>query len=90
MKFEWNSEHEALKNDKHITFRAAFTGDSFGFIAQEVEKIIPGVVDTNDEGYKSIEYGQLVSLGIGSVQEHQRRIENIFERINKLKELISG
>jgi hypothetical protein len=31
-----------------------------------------------------------VSLGIGSVQEQQRRIDNIFERINKLKELISG
>jgi hypothetical protein len=31
-----------------------------------------------------------VSLGIGSVQEHQKKIDNIFERINKLKELISG
>jgi hypothetical protein len=79
-----------LKNAKNIHFREAFTGDSFGFIAQEMEKVVPGVVSTNDEGYKSIEYGQLVSLGIGSVQENQRRIDNIFERINKLKELISG
>jgi len=79
-----------LKNAKNILFRESFTGDSFGFIAQEVEKIVPGVVDTNDEGYKAIEYGQLVSLGIGSVQENQRRIDNIFERINKVKELISG
>jgi hypothetical protein len=79
-----------LKNAKNILFRESFTGDSFGFIAQEVEKIVPGVVDTNDEGYKAIEYGQLVSLGIGSVQENQRRIDNMFERINKVKELISG
>jgi hypothetical protein len=55
-----------------------------------VEKVIPGVVDTNDDGYKSIEYGQLVSLGIGSIQEQQKRIDSILERINKLKELVSG
>ena len=90
VKFEWDKENEYLKNAKNVLFREAFTGDSFGFIAQEVEKVVPGVVDTNDEGYKAIEYGQLVSLGIGSVQEHQKKIDNIFERINKLKELISG
>jgi hypothetical protein len=55
-----------------------------------VENIVPGVVDTNEHGYKAIEYGQLVSLGVGSIQENQKRIDNIFERINKLKELISG
>jgi Flp pilus assembly pilin Flp len=55
-----------------------------------VENIVPGVVDTNERGYKAIEYGQLVSLGVGAVQENQKRINNIFERINKLKELISG
>jgi hypothetical protein len=55
-----------------------------------MEKIIPNVVDTNDEGYKAIEYGLLVSLGVGSVQEQQKRIDKIFERINKLKELVSG
>jgi hypothetical protein len=32
----------------------------------------------------------MVSLGIGSVQEQQKRIESIYERINILKEKISG
>jgi hypothetical protein len=37
-----------------------------------------------------VEYGQLVSIGIGSVQEQQRKIESIYMRINKLKEVIGG
>jgi hypothetical protein len=44
----------------------------------------------DDDGFKSVAYGQLVSLGIGSIQEEQRRIESIYKRINKLKELIGG
>jgi hypothetical protein len=32
----------------------------------------------------------MVSLGIGSVQEQQKRINSIYERINILKEKISG
>ena len=79
-----------MKNSKGIKFKSAFSGDSFGYIAQDIEDIIPGVVDTNDDGYKSIEYGQLVSLGIGSIQEQQKRVDSILKRINKLKELVSG
>lgn len=40
-----------------------------GFIAQEVEKIVPELVDTDDEGYKSIQYSHLVPLLVGSIQE---------------------
>jgi hypothetical protein len=32
----------------------------------------------------------MVSLGIGSVQEQQHRINSIYERINILKDKISG
>jgi hypothetical protein len=29
-------------------------------------------------------------LGIGSIQEQQKRIDSIYNRINKLKEIIGG
>jgi hypothetical protein len=32
----------------------------------------------------------MVSLGIGSVQEQQKYINSIYEKINKLNEVISG
>ena len=90
VRFEWDSEHDKIKNDKQIKFLMAFSGESIGFIAQDLEKVIPEVVFTDDDGYKSVEYGQLVSLGIGSIQEQQRTIDSIYERINKLKEIIGG
>lgn len=40
-----------------------------GLIAQETEKIIPEVVHTDNEGFKSIEYAKLVALLIEAVNE---------------------
>jgi hypothetical protein len=90
VRFEWDSEHEKIKSNKSIVFQSAFSGESIGFIAQELEKVIPEVVFTDNDGYKSVEYGQLVSLGIGSLQEQQKTINSINKRINKLKEIIGG
>jgi hypothetical protein len=86
--FEWDSEHTKIKNNKSITFQEAFSGDSIGFIAQDLEEVIPEIVFTDDEGWKSVNYGQMVSLGIGGIQEQKRRVDSIYERINKLKQII--
>jgi hypothetical protein len=90
VRFEWDSEHDKIKLNKSIVFQRAFSGESIGFIAQDLEKVIPEVVFTDEDGYKSIQYGQLVSLGVGSIQEQQRTIDSIYDRINKLKEIIGG
>jgi hypothetical protein len=90
VRFNWDEDHPKIKFDKSIVFPTAFSGETIGFIAQEVEKIIPELVDNDDDGFKSVGYGQLVALGIGSLQEEQKRIESIYKRINNLKELIGG
>jgi hypothetical protein len=48
------------------------------------------VVFTDTDGYKSVQYDLMVSLGVGSVKEQQIRIDSIYNRINILKEKISG
>ena len=57
-----------------------------GLIAQEVELIIPEVVNTSKEnGMKSIDYGSLVGLLIESIKELNNkvlRLENIFKKNN--------
>jgi hypothetical protein len=68
----------------------AFTGSSIGFIAQDVEDVLPEVVFTDDDGYKSVQYNYMVSIGVGSVQQNQKKIESILERINVLKESINA
>jgi hypothetical protein len=86
--FEWDIEHIKIKDNKYIAFKEAFSGDSIGFIAQDLEEVIPEIVFTDDEGWKSVNYGQMVSLGIGGIQEQKRRVDSIYERINKLKQII--
>ena len=90
VRFEWDSEHDKIKLNKSIVFQRAFSGESIGFIAQDLEKVVPEVVFTDEDGYKSVQYGQLVSLGVGSIQEQQKTIYSIYDRINKLKEIIGG
>jgi hypothetical protein len=85
--FEWDSEHTKIKDNKSIFFKEAFSGDSIGFIAQDLEKVVPEIVFTDEEGWMSVNYKQMVSLGIGGVQEQKRRVDSIYERINKLKQI---
>ena len=50
-------------------------GDHIGVIAQEVEEVVPEVVHTDDQGFKSVEYANLVPLLIESIKEQQRMID---------------
>lgn len=50
---------------------------SIGVIAQEIEKILPEVVDTDVEGMKSVSYGNIVGLLIEAIKEQQLQIEEL-------------
>lgn len=56
---------------------------SMGLIAQEVEKVIPEVVFTNDRGEKSITYGSIIGLLIEGIKEINKKVEEISKNINK-------
>jgi hypothetical protein len=88
--FVWDYEHTKIKDNRSIAVKDAFEGKAIGVIAQQVEEVVPSIVFTDDDGYKSVNYGLMVSLGIGSVQEQQHRINSIYERINNLKNKIGG
>ena len=53
-----------------------------GVIAQEVEKVLPEVVRTNEEGIKSVAYGNLVGLLIESIKELKAEVEQLKGGIN--------
>jgi hypothetical protein len=90
VKFVWDYDNPKLKNNKSISVPIAFQGNAIGVIAQQIENILPEIVFTDEDGYKSVQYGLLVSFGVGSVKEQQKRIEEIYNRINYLKEKIGG
>ena len=48
-----------------------------GVVAQEVEKVLPEVVMTNDEDIKTVAYGNMVGLLIEAIKEQQNEIERL-------------
>jgi len=77
VKYSWNTEEfpdKHFDNKRHI-----------GLIAQEVEEVYPEIVNTNDEGFKSIDYSKLVPVLIKAVQEQQAEIEALKKEIKELK-----
>jgi len=55
---------------------------SLGLIAQEVEKVIPEVVNIDSDGIKSVNYGSLIGLLVEAIKEQQIRIDELEERLN--------
>ncbi len=59
---------------------------SWGFIAQEVEQVLPEFVSTDMEtGYKGMMYDQIAVLAIKAIQEQQVLIEQLQAEIEMLK-----
>lgn len=59
--FEWNE-------------KSGKTGKDYGVLAQEVEKVLPELVTTRDNGYKAVKYEKLISLLIQAVKELNKKI----------------
>jgi hypothetical protein len=55
-----------------------------GVIAQEVEKVIPQVVGDNPDGFKGVQYGNLVGLLIEAIKEQQKQIEELKDKVNEI------
>lgn len=55
---------------------------SLGLIAQEVEKVIPELVETNSDGIKTLNYSSMVGLLIEAIKEQQVRIEELERKLN--------
>ena len=57
---------------------------SIGFIAQEVEKVIPSLVLTGEDGYKTVAYGQFTALLVEAVKELKSNQEVLWLANNEL------
>lgn len=50
---------------------------SYGFIAQEVEKIFPELVQTDEKGFKAVNYGKLNIMSIQAIKELKQENEEL-------------
>lgn len=68
-----------------------FTDDKqIGFIAQEIEKVYPEVVLTDDKGYKSVDYSRLTPILVEAIKEQQKLIHSQKKEIDNLNAKFSG
>jgi hypothetical protein len=80
--FNWKKDEfpkEGFSKEKQI-----------GFIAQEVESVIPELVSTNDEGFKGMDYAKLTSVLVEAIKEQQKQIEELKAQLGNKDEQIKS
>jgi len=70
VEFDWNDKQDLYK------------GHDIGVIAQEVEEVLPEIVDTREDGHKAVKYDRMVALLIEAVKEQQQQINELKEKLN--------
>lgn len=53
----------------------------YGVIAQEVEKVYPSVVNTDADGFKSVNYNEIAMIKIKSLEDKVARLEDLVARL---------
>jgi len=66
--FDWNDKSSKIQQDK---------GHDVGLIAQEVEKVLPEVVQIREDGIMAIQYEKVVPLLVESIKELTKRVEEL-------------
>jgi hypothetical protein len=74
--YDWKQENQ---------IEHGYEGNDVGVIAQEIEEVLPQLVQTRENGYKAVKYDKLVALLIEGIKEQQSKIEELTNRINKLE-----
>jgi hypothetical protein len=87
--FEWLEDIPQLESYP-LNQQYLIRGKSIGYIAQEIEKLFPEIVLEDRYGYKNIQYDILVSVGVAALQENQKRITILQNKLQPIKSLISG
>ena len=70
--FDWKSGFDEIHSH---------SGADVGVIAQEIEKVLPQVVTTRENGYKAVQYEKIIALLIEAVKELKEEV-NELKRIN--------
>ena len=59
--------------------------ENIGFIAQEVEQVLPQLVTTNQNGYKAVAYSNMVPVLVDAIKEQQQMIADLKREVEELK-----
>jgi len=80
--YEWKRDEFARENFPE--------GRVTGVIAQEIEKVLPELVATRQDGYKGVAYQEIVPILIEAVKEQQQIIDHQRKEIADIKAMLQG
>jgi predicted methyltransferase len=66
------------------------TSRTYGLIAQEVERVLPDLVVTGDDGYKAVDYSQLPLLAVQAIGELKQENDTLKARLAAIERLLQG
>lgn len=83
-----NSGERLSRNDSTMMIRTADNDghQSFGFIAQDIQKILPEIVSEDHNGYLSIDYIAIIPFLVNAFNEQREIIESLKQEISELKD----
>ena len=67
IEFDWIEKEGVHGNEGH----------DVGVIAQEIEKVLPEVVTTRDNGYKAVKYEKIIPLLVEAIKELQAEVQEL-------------
>ena len=73
VEFDWNDKAPVWAKER---------GHDVGVIAQEVQKVLPEVVQERKNGYLGVDYKRIVPLLIESVKELKQEVEDLKKKVN--------
>jgi hypothetical protein len=74
--YDWKEENK---------IEHGYEGNDVGVIAQEIEAVLPQLVQTRESGFKAVKYDKLVALLIEGIKEQQIQIDNLTIQVEELK-----
>ena len=61
-----------------------------GFIAQEVEEVLPELVTETNDGIKTVSYSRVTAVLVETIKEQQAQIEELKNMVNMLAEKLNN
>ena len=75
-------------NHRTDEFPFLAAGNHIGFVADEVEEVMPEIVSSDDKGYKAIAYSRLTAMNTGAIQALHDKIDVLEQQVRRLTEII--
>lgn len=75
--FNWKEESQSVNTQ-------------IGFIAQEIEKVFPELVNTDSKGFKSVAYANMSAVLVEALKEQNQRINTLERELSEIKSLLKN